>query len=88
MGVDSLCSSLRLGSISMLVKQYDKSNGECHTLFRRMVVISENLWCLVATGFCRNRIFGYSFEQLLMSTVVRVDFLIFSSHNDSPPFLE
>jgi hypothetical protein len=31
---------------------------------------------------------GYSFEQLFMSTVVQVDFLVCSSHNDSPPFLE
>ncbi len=32
--LDSLCFSLLLGSISMLVQQYDKSNGKCHILFR------------------------------------------------------
>ena len=30
---------------------------------------------------------GYSFEDLLMSAVVQIDFLICRSHNDSPPFL-
>ena len=30
---------------------------------------------------------GYGFEELLMSAVVQVDFLICCSHYDSPPFL-
>ena len=30
---------------------------------------------------------GYGFEDLLMSAVVQIDFLICCSHDDSPPFL-
>jgi hypothetical protein len=41
--VDFLCFSLRLESISMHVRQYDKAGVQCHILSRRMVIISGNM---------------------------------------------
>ena len=52
-----------------------------HVVSNQPIIFDKSCCCLGLDS-------GYSFEQLLMSTVVQVDFLSCSSHNDSPPFLE